>query len=57
MKTRDVLMVVLERGFRFVRHGGSHDVYGKGRDVVAVPRGRETDERTAMRILKFVRSR
>jgi mRNA interferase HicA len=50
-------MVVLERGFRFVRHGGSHDVYGKGRDVVAVPRGRETDERTAMRILKFVRSR
>lgn len=43
----------LERaGFRFVRHGGGHDIYRRGPDEEQVPMHKEINERLAKGILK-----
>jgi mRNA interferase HicA len=48
---------VLERrltdcGWKFVRHGGNHDVWSDGRREEAIPRHREISERLAQTILR-----
>ena len=58
MKRRDLLQLIADgarvRGveWRFVRHGGDHDLWSCRGSVVQVPRHREVDERTARRIIR-----
>jgi mRNA interferase HicA len=39
-------------GWRFLRHGGSHDVWTDGEREEAIPRHREINERLAAAILR-----
>lgn len=52
MKRRDILYLLNQAGFVFVRSGGKHDVYGKGSTLVSVPRHNEIKEPTAWGIMK-----
>ena len=38
MKLREFLKLIEEAGWSFVRHGGDHDIYGKGTLRFSVPR-------------------
>ena len=57
MRRRDLLQMIAsgarERGveWRFVRHGGDHDLWSCGGSVVQVPRHRKLNEDTARGIL------
>ncbi len=52
MKQRELIKKLESVGFRFVRHGGNHDVYMRGNDKEEIPRHREINERLAKAILK-----
>lgn len=53
MKRRDLIIKKLERaGFRFLRHGGNHDVYIRNEDIEQIPRHKEIHEKLAMAILR-----
>lgn len=52
MKRRDLEKCLIELGWWFLRHGGSHDVWTNGEDTQAVPRHSEINEFTAKKILK-----
>lgn len=52
MKRKDLLDKILEAGYSLKRNGGNHDIYGKGKYVVEVPRHREINERLAKKIIK-----
>lgn len=52
MKTRDLIKRLEKAGFVFERHGGNHDIYVRGNDVVQVPRHRESNEALARAIIK-----
>ena len=48
-----VLVKKLEKaGFKFERHGSSHDVYKRGSDEEQIPRHREVNEILAKSILR-----
>ncbi len=53
MKRRELEQRLRAIGWRFVRHGGSHDVWTDGRNETAVPRHREIREGTARGILRY----
>lgn len=52
MKQRDLIKKLEGAGFKFDRHGASHDVYVRERDIVEVPRHRELNEKLAKAILR-----
>ena len=52
MKTRDLIALLEKNGWQFLRHGGNHDVYVKGKEREYVVRHKETDEMLAKSIIK-----
>lgn len=52
MKTKDLIKLLEKNGWKFVRHGGNHDVYAKGNEMESVPRHKETKEVLAKAIIK-----
>ena len=52
MKTKELIKLLERNGWKFERHGRSHDIYMKGEQTVAVVRHRETKENLARRIIK-----
>ncbi len=52
MKQRDLIKKLESIGFRFERHGGSHDIYRRGNEFEQIPRHKEINERLAKAILK-----
>lgn len=52
MKTKDLIRLLEKNGWRFIRHGANHDVYGKGNEMEAVPRHTEVKEVLAKAIIK-----
>jgi len=54
MKRRDLERFLKVNGWRYLRAGGSHDVWTNGREIEAVPRHREVNEFLARKIMKTV---
>ena len=52
MKTRDLIVLLEKNGWQFLRHGGNHDVYSKGKEIEYIVRHKETDEMLAKSIIK-----
>lgn len=52
MKRKDLIKRLEKAGFELARHGGSHDIYKRGKDEEQVPRHREIDERLSKAILR-----
>lgn len=52
MKARELIRRLEKAGFVFVRHGGKHDVYKRGKDEEQVPRHTELNDRLAAAIIK-----
>ncbi|MBQ6568265.1 MAG: type II toxin-antitoxin system HicA family toxin [Treponema sp.] len=52
MKARELIRRLEKAGFVFVRHGGKHDVYKRGKDEEQVPRHTDLNERLAAAIIK-----
>jgi mRNA interferase HicA len=44
-----------ELGWRFLRHGGKHDVWTNGSEFEYIPRHKEINERLARKILRSAR--
>jgi mRNA interferase HicA len=57
VKKRDLERVLTALGWRFLRQGGSHEIWTNGLDVEAIPRHAEINENTAKAIIKRVRDR
>ncbi len=51
MKTRDLIKLLEKNGWKFKRHGGSHDIYVKGNERESIVRHSETDEALAKAII------
>lgn len=52
MKQKDLVKRLEKTGFVLKRHGGDHDIYGRGSDEELVPRHIEINERLARVILR-----
>ena len=52
MKRRELEKKLTKHGWRFLRHGGNHDVWTDGSREEAVPRHNEINEMLARKILK-----
>ena len=52
MKQRELIKRLEKAGFKFLRHGGNHDVYIRGNDIEEVPRHKEINEYLAKSILR-----
>lgn len=52
LKRRDLIKKLEGAGFRFLRHGGNHDVYIRNGDTEQIPRHKEIHEKLAMAILR-----
>lgn len=52
MKQRDLIKKLEAAGFKFVRHGGNHDVYVRGMEEELIPRHKEINEMLAKAILR-----
>jgi mRNA interferase HicA len=52
MKKTDLERQLSKFGWKFSRHGGSHDIWTNGEKNESVPRHREINEYTAKKILK-----
>ena len=52
MKQRDLIKQLEKAGFVFVRHGGNHDVYIRGKDVEQISGHKEINENLAKAILR-----
>ena len=52
MKRKDLIRRLEKAGFVFDRHGGSHDVYKRGKDSETVPRHTEINENLAKVIIR-----
>ena len=52
MKQRELIKRLEKAGFKFLRHGGNHDVYIRGNDIEDVPRHKEINERLARAIIR-----
>jgi mRNA interferase HicA len=55
LKRKDLEKKLKELGWRFLRHGGRHDVWTNGRDFEYLPRHREIHELLARKILRNAR--
>ena len=54
MKRRELERRLRELGWRFLRHGGSHDIWTDDEREEAVPRHSELNEKLARAILRRV---
>ncbi|MCL2365090.1 MAG: type II toxin-antitoxin system HicA family toxin [Defluviitaleaceae bacterium] len=52
MKRRDLIKRLEANGWRFLRHGGNHDIYTNGTRTEPISHAREIDEILAKKILK-----
>ena len=52
MKTKDLIALLENNGWKFKRHGSRHDIYVKGNERESVVRHRETDELLAKAIIQ-----
>ena len=52
MKRRDLEEALRRLGWRFLRHGGKHDVWSDGERQEAIPRHSEINEKLARAILR-----
>jgi mRNA interferase HicA len=52
VKRRDLETRLRALGWSFQRHGGSHDIWGRGLRIMAIPRHNEIKENTARAILR-----
>ena len=52
MKRKELEKRLKKAGFVFVRHGGKHDVYKRGKDEEQVPTHAEINEMLARAIIK-----
>ncbi len=52
MKTKDLIKLLKKNGWRFIRHGANHDIYGKDNQIESVVRHKETDEILAKEIIR-----
>jgi mRNA interferase HicA len=52
VKRRDLEQRLTALGWRFLRHGGGHDVWTDGAQQEAVPRHREINDNLARAILR-----
>lgn len=56
MKRRDIIRELERLGYRWIREGDEHSIYGKpGKRNEQVPRHREVNERTGQKILERAR--
>ena len=51
MKTKDLVDVLIQNGWKLKRHGSKHDIYVKGIERESIVRHRETDEKLAQAII------
>ena len=52
MKTKELIKLLENNGWKFKRHGANHDVYVKGNERESIVRHREVDEMLAKAIIK-----
>ena len=52
MKRKDLEKLAKKNGFRFVRHGGDHDAWMRGTELLMIPRHAEINEMLAKAIIK-----
>lgn len=52
MKTKALIKLLEQNGWRFKRHGADHDIYVRGSERESVPRHREVDEDLARAIIR-----
>lgn len=52
MKTKELIKLLEQNGWKFARHGSGHDIYEKGGRKVAIVRHKETKEILAKAIIK-----
>lgn len=52
MKTKDLIKLLENNGWKFKRHGGNHDVYVKDGKRESIVRHKETDEDLAKLIIR-----
>lgn len=52
MKRKDLIKLLEKGGFRFERHGGSHNIFVRASEREEIPRHREINEQLAKAILK-----
>ena len=52
MKRKQFIKLLERNGWKFKRHGASHDIYAKDGERESVPRHREIDEDLANSIIK-----
>ena len=52
MKKRELLKLFEQAGWKFLRNGGSHDIYTDGVNKVAIPRHSEINERLARELIR-----
>jgi len=54
VKRRELERRLRDHGWRFLRHGGSHDIWTDGKNEQPIPRHVEIKEGTARGILRYV---
>jgi mRNA interferase HicA len=52
MKTKDIIGLLENNGWRFKRHGAKHDIYIKGNERESIVRHRDMDEELAKAIIR-----
>ena len=52
IKQKDLIKKLESIGFCLERHGGSHDIYIRGKDREQIPRHKEINEKLARAILR-----
>jgi mRNA interferase HicA len=52
MKRRALERALASYGWKFLRHGGKHEIWTDGERLEAIPRHREINERLARQILE-----
>ena len=52
MKTKELIKLLENNGWKFKRHEANHDVYVKGNERESIVRHREVDEMLAKAIIK-----
>jgi len=56
VKKRDLEKKLNELGWRFSKHGGSHDHWTNGKEFESVPRHAEVNENLAKKILRVAKN-
>ena len=52
MKRKDLIKLLEQNGWQFVRNGANHDIYSNGKKIEAVERHNEIPEQLAKAIIK-----